>query len=803
MPTLFVKGKLVAHSHSLKQSELDKLVPLDYIMDWINTRLNKKGSSIADRVIILESSTGSGKSTLIPPEFYHRFFKETNEKNICCTQPKVLTAMQIPYQVIPYHTEEYLKSIDKSTRTPLEMGENIGYQTGNFKMKPQRGIIYMTIGVLQQQLNVMSDEELINRYSLIVIDEVHIRSVALDFTLRMLKKFLTRNYKNPECPFVITTSATFDTIKMTDYMLSSISEKKRYNNIIKVSGLTFPIESNFLKVDSDNYYISAAKKVFEIHTQNEDEIRPLNELIKMKKQASKEELKEFQQFRDILIFVGGGSDMKQISKNLASMLKSSSDYIKKYPILVIELSANDVNNKTQNYYNVLNPIEKIKPSISRRVIISTNVAETGITIESLKYVIETGYFKSSEYNPVYGVNMLITKPVTQSMHKQRIGRAGRLHSGISYSMYTEETFKKLNTNDYADILKENIILDILNIIVKESNLPNDIENISDFIISPEFYNIPKSTINLNNVELFDFPSTDMISASLNKLYILGAIYNNCTPTKLGLLMARFRKISIESIRMILSAYALGVSVMDIIIIVSFISTGFKNTVSEKFDTYNEFIKNFENKFGYEYLNKMNEIISCDFIMCILIFYEFQNQIIKESEKHYKKTKILDPSVDNLKSWCDKYNFNLDSLLYVVEMKEDIVNTLADLKLNPYQNIDKSFDSIDFTQTKDYINKTKQCIYEGYKMNMMIWNKISKKYITLNGKLSLNVPKKIFLPTSTKIDLYGMNPPIYLIYESLFYLQNPISNTYNPMISYVSVLDGFVNFDKTFEKNIIL
>lgn len=801
MPTLFIKGKLIEHPNSPKQSELDKHVPLEYIMGWMDERLNKPGTSMADRVMILESSTGSGKSTLIPAEFYHRYFTETDNRNICCTQPKILTTMQIPYQVIPYHTEEYLKSIGQGNRTPLIMGENIGYQTGNFKMRPQQGIIYMTIGTLQQQLNVMSDEEILNKYSLIIIDEVHIRSLGLDFTLFMLKKFIKRNYTNPLCPFIITTSATFDTINMTNYMLSDIPKKKRYNNIIKVSGLSFPIETHFTKIDSDDYHSDAAKKVFEIHTKNEDEIKPLDEFIKSKSDMSLEDAKEFQQFRDILIFIGGANDVKQIETNIRRLLKSNVEYVEKYPIMIIQLSRNDVNNKTRNYYNALNPLSTIVPPVSRRVIIATSIAETGITIDSLKYVIETGYFKSNEYNPIYGITTLITKPVAQSMFKQRKGRVGRKYPGICYAMYTEETYNKLNVNDYPDILKDNITLDILSIIIKEANIPSEIVSISEYIKSSEFYNITKSKIDLNSVDLFEFPAIDTISGSLNKLYTLGAIYNNCTPTKLGLLMNRFRKISVESIRMILSAYALGVSVMDTIIIISFITNKFSSKLTQNFKMYNEFLKNFESKFGYTYLNKLNEIISCDFITCILIFYEFQNQILIESEKIYKKDKILHPSTENLEKWCDKYALDLNVLLNIVETKEEIFKTLTDLQLNPYQNNKNSFDNIDFTQTEDYIKNMKQCIYEGYKMNMLIWNKSTKKYYTSNGKISIEIPRKLFLPNKRKIELYGITPPNYIIYESLFYLQSSMDSEYISIISYISVLDGYINFDKTFEKNI--
>ena len=184
-PTLFRKGKLQAHKFSESQAVLDDIVPIEYIMNWFEKRNLKPGKDVSDRILVLKSSTGSGKSTTLPPEYYHRFW-ESDKRNICCTQPKVLTSIEVPKQILPYHTADFLASIGKSGRTPLKMGENIGFQNGVVAKKPTNGIIFMTIGVLQQQLNVMSDEDFAKKYSIIFVDEVHERSDATDFTLYIL-----------------------------------------------------------------------------------------------------------------------------------------------------------------------------------------------------------------------------------------------------------------------------------------------------------------------------------------------------------------------------------------------------------------------------------------------------------------------------------------------------------------------------------------------------------------------------------------------------------------------------------------
>ncbi|PJA92691.1 MAG: hypothetical protein CO133_01835 [Candidatus Komeilibacteria bacterium CG_4_9_14_3_um_filter_37_5] len=155
------------------------------------------------------------------------------------------------------------------------MGENIGFQNSVIAKKPNRGIIYMTVGTLQQQLNIMDDESFMRKYSLIVIDEAHERSIGTDFTLYMMKKFINRNYKNADCPFLLITSATFNTKKFADYLLDHL-KTERYKNIINVGGFTYPITETWPEYDSDNYIQDAVSKAIQIHKENpEDYIEEL------------------------------------------------------------------------------------------------------------------------------------------------------------------------------------------------------------------------------------------------------------------------------------------------------------------------------------------------------------------------------------------------------------------------------------------------------------------------------------------------------------------------------------------------
>ena len=165
-PSIYVPGNLIATKAGPQQAELNSKVPLDYIMEFVRSRLSRKGSP-ANRILVCKSSTGSGKSTAIPPELFHLFF-EPDRRSIVCTQPRALTAAQMPNQIIPHHNAAAFRE-SGSGRTPLVMGENIGYQTGPSTNRAARGINFVTTNVLVRQLKTMSDEEFMDKYGFALI----------------------------------------------------------------------------------------------------------------------------------------------------------------------------------------------------------------------------------------------------------------------------------------------------------------------------------------------------------------------------------------------------------------------------------------------------------------------------------------------------------------------------------------------------------------------------------------------------------------------------------------------------------
>ena len=214
LPTLLKPGSIMPQKWMTKEQKdrLSKQISIDWIIDYLVDRAWTKKTppkikirGPGSRVGIFRSATGTGKSTIFPPAIYYMFYEERGlKKNIICTQPTVATTTDIPYQIALYNSS-------------LKMGNTLGYQTGSLVRKPVKGVLFATVGILLQHLKLLSDEMFMKKYSYIILDEIHLRSIETDTTLFYLRRFLERNYENPECPFVILTSGTFDPKPFMDY----------------------------------------------------------------------------------------------------------------------------------------------------------------------------------------------------------------------------------------------------------------------------------------------------------------------------------------------------------------------------------------------------------------------------------------------------------------------------------------------------------------------------------------------------------------------------------------------------------
>lgn len=774
LPTLLKKGAL-RPGMGEKQEYLDTFIAIDYIMDWFGKRIDGsiKATTINDKVIIMESATGSGKSTTFPSELYLRYNKLL-KGNIICTQPRVVTTISIPLTIASIGA---YKRENRKDNQGIEFGKNIGYATKEYIKKPlERGILFCTIGVLLQYLKNMDRELFLKKYKVIMLDEAHDRSLNLDVIFYYMKKLYdTTPIEN--CPFLVITSATLDVNKYATYFKTT--------TIFKITGTSYPITDNYLKYDADNVVTSAVDIISKIHTDNEDDDILIS---------------------DIVVFIPSQSYVKKLKEKILELNNTL-----KRKILPIALDSTVFKESNIDYQNVFTEISKLKLENSndvptRKVIIGTNAIETGITIESLKYCIDLGLVNQLEYNPVVNSNVLLIKPVTKAMSQQRRGRVGRIRPGSFFPVYTKKIYDSLLNIQYPEILSNDIIIPILNIIIVKYE-----DIIKEYIDQPlyEILYLNKSkyenikflpNIDINDLELLDNPSSIAINSSLEKLYILGIIYANGFPTQLGLLTNKIRSLSIENIKMILSGYYYGCNIADLITIACFIQTSKQAIVLSKFKSFSNQFENSE-EFRDKNLLKSRLFISCEFIDFLLFFYSLKKEIINNINE-------ID-SMDKIKEYCEKNQVNYNGIMTFIENRDEIIRDfLFNMNMNPYANdhinlydLLNSYSSNQnlFEESIEEIIKIKQCIYEGYKLNVATYDSESNTYISnFNGyEIDTNSYLVKNFPSLINGKQFIDKKPKYILYDSLTIKQNFNSDYTFSVSNCITVLSGYVNIDFSF------
>lgn len=768
LPTLLKKNVIIPHMGE-KKEQITDIRGIDFIMNWMSNRINNPSNikSISDKIIILKSATGSGKSTVFPTEFYLRFFNKM-KKNIIVTQPRILTAISIPKDIA---NEPSYKMKNRTDNMGIELYKNIGYQTKEYIKKPlEKGILFCTIGILLQFLKNMDINIFLNKYGCIIIDEAHERTTNLDLIF-YYTKILYNKIPLQKLPFLIIASATMNVNKYASY----------YNTktIFEIIGTSHKIDVNYLKYNTNDIYNTSINIIKSIHLDNKND-----ELNKS----------------DIIIFVPTQSYISKLKKKIIELNEQLENKI--YPIALDSqvFKASDI-----NYQSLFADIELLtldNNKTTRKVIIATNIAETGITINSLKYCIDIGLVNQLEYNPIINSNILIVKPATRSMVLQRKGRVGRKQPGIFYPIFTENTFNKMIDIQYPEIYTENLTLPLLSIIiVNNENIINKYINTDDLfnsINNISYDNIKfEKNIKIYDLDLLDRPANISINNSLYKLYIYGAIYNNGYPTKIGLLINKIRNLSIENIKMILSGYVYNCNILDLITIASFIQIGKTKIINSKFKSINIQFDNVHNEndvdnFNYNKL-KTRLFISCECIDFLLFFYKFKIIMNKYKSQIHK---IIE--------FCEDNKINYKELLNLLELREEIIKDLLfNMNLNPYYNDHLNLYELinsekSFTEGIDEIIKIKKCLYDGYKLNVAKYNEELQKYISLYNNMPININSYLVknLPILNNGTNFENNKPEYILYSNLTIKKNPLNNIYELFSDeYISVLSGYININK--------
>ncbi|KAG0492302.1 hypothetical protein HPP92_005700 [Vanilla planifolia] len=447
--------------------EIRASLPIAKLKDNILQTLNECD------VIVVSGETGSGKTTQVPQFFLDDMIRSGfgANCNVICTQPRRIAAISVAERVSDERCESY----------PGSEGSLVGYQVRLDAARNKRTkLLFCTTGVLLRKL--AGDKDLAG-VTHVIVDEVHERSLLGDFLLTILKNIIKRQSlcnRSRSKLKVILMSATVDSNLFSRY----------FGNcpIIKVEGRTHPVSVVYLediyekleyRIPLDSMVSGAflnnnrgrklaksfvdkrkAKRDLVISSWGDDTLlsegyvnphyvhdryQSYNERTQLNLKSLNEEIIDFDLLEDlihhihetfppgaILVFLPGVAEIDLLVDKLTASFRfrgQSSDWV---------LPLHSMLASTDQHKVFLTPPENI-----RKVIISTDIAETSITINDVIYVVDTGKHKESHFNPQKRLCSMVEEWISQANAKQRRGRAGRIKPGICFCLYTRHRFEKL------------------------------------------------------------------------------------------------------------------------------------------------------------------------------------------------------------------------------------------------------------------------------------------------------------------------------------------------------------------------
>ncbi len=384
-----------------------------------------------NQVIVVESPTGSGKTTQIPLILHEAGFAKGGTIGI--TQPRRIAAIS----VCEYIAKQIDSPIPGKTGYKLRFDDQTNHETE---------IKIMTDGILLQELKA---DKLLRKYSVIMVDEAHERSLNIDFTLGLLKQIVQvrKDFR------VIISSATINASIFADYFTGA--------PVIRIKTPVFPVEEVYKPLDS---------------RQPDDITAAITSVIGTELSEKRE--------GDVLVFLPGERAIKECVLDLDQHFGDK--------LFILPLYGR-LSKEEQNRVFIPTPQGK------KKVVVSTNIAETSVTIDGITTVIDPGDAKINYYSPRTYISSLIETPISQAAAKQRRGRAGRTQPGRCYRFYSEE-----NLNTRPRYTQEEIYrTDLSEVLLRMAELGITNFNTFDFISKPESVAIKSARETLLQLEAIE------------------------------------------------------------------------------------------------------------------------------------------------------------------------------------------------------------------------------------------------------------------------------------------------------------
>ncbi|KAJ8537770.1 hypothetical protein K7X08_014310 [Anisodus acutangulus] len=564
--------------------------------------------------LIIVGETGSGKTTQIPQYLFKGGFCRDGGI-IGITQPRRVAAITVA------------KRVAEECGVPL--GQEVGYAirfedvtSGQTKIK------YMTDGLLLREALL---DPYLSKYSVIIVDEAHERTIHTDVLLGLLKN--VHKARSKSINGVVNTGhnnnlnnghALEERIDNQNDGILKPCQAKKYSPLkliimsasldarvfseyfggaraVHVQGRQFPVDIFYTHKPETDCIDAALITIFQIHLEEGP--------------------------GDILVFLTGQEEIESVERLIHERLRQLPEGSRKLVTFPIFSSL-----PSEKQMKVFMP----SPAGYRKVILATNIAETSVTIPGIKYVVDPGLVKARTYDPKMGVDSLIIVTTSKAQALQRSGRAGREGPGKCYRLYQESFFEKLTDSTLPEIRR----CDLLNVVLQLKAL-----GIDDVI----------------NFDFIEKPDRTAIVNSLWSLYLLGAVTEENKLSDVGHQMARLPLDPVYSKALIVASQFGCLKEMLICVAMLSVESIFY-APREKLEESRNALKSFASPEG-DHLTLLNVYLTAD------EFFQ-KNKTVNSEEKAEK----------NLRKWCKDNYINSRSLKHARDIHSQILRNVEQMGL---------------------------------------------------------------------------------------------------------------------------
>lgn len=430
---------------------------------------------------VIVGATGSGKTTQVPQILLEDAIDNNVGAacNIVCTQPRRIAATSV------------------ASRVAAERGErlrsSVGYHVRFDPRPPEAGgsITYCTTGILLQRLQKFPDQVL-DDLTHVIIDEVHERDILIDFLMVTLKKIIPiRRAAGKPVPKVVLMSATIDSKLFATYFQETTADGVTHScPSLSIPGRTFPVKEKYFEDIVVDLHKTAAEEFRQIVRSDRDTADYMrwesgfNRTSGIKSTGEDEEAAI--DWNKLATIDGQPADEKQDSTvpislvvaTIAHIAKTTNDgavlvflpgfeEIKKVKLALTQTTPMGINFLDESKYRlstlhssvpaaeqaaVFQPV----PAGCRKIILSTNIAETSVTIPDIQHVVDTGKLREKRFDQIRGITKLQCTWISKSNAKQRAGRAGRVQNGNYYALYSRARYESFRPIGLPEMLRSDL-----------------------------------------------------------------------------------------------------------------------------------------------------------------------------------------------------------------------------------------------------------------------------------------------------------------------------------------------------------